>query len=91
MNYKRKFQGLWQCEEREKTKLLEKAESIRRERQERKQKTKIEEEKLIAKGEENRVLCTACNVLHQSQGMKDCPLCRMPIKKRIQARFVPPN
>nr|GMD72980.1 putative E3 ubiquitin-protein ligase RF298 [Ipomoea batatas] len=142
------FEGLWQREEREKTKLLEKAECIRRERQERKQKTKIEEEKLIAKGEENRVkyeeqmnklsaqisalklgamgessssgqgglkrewecvmcltepnsvvflpcahqvLCTACNVLHQSQGMKDCPLCRMPIKKRIQARFVPPN
>nr|GLL41915.1 putative E3 ubiquitin-protein ligase RF298 [Ipomoea trifida] len=142
------FEGLWQREEREKTKLLEKAESIRRERQERKQKTKIEEETLIAKGEENRVkyeeqmnklsaeisvvklgavgessssgqgglkrewecvmcltepnsvvflpcahqvLWTACNVLHQSQGMKDYPLCRMPIKKRIQARFVPPN
>nr|GMD68358.1 putative E3 ubiquitin-protein ligase RF298 [Ipomoea batatas] len=141
------FEGLWQREEREKTKLLEKAECIRRERQERKQKTKMEEEKLIAKAEENRVkyeeqmnklsaqisalklgavgessssgqgglkrewecvmcltepnsvvflpcahqvLCTACNVLHQSQGMKDCPL-RMPIKKRIQARFVPPN
>nr|GMD79675.1 putative E3 ubiquitin-protein ligase RF298 [Ipomoea batatas] len=135
------FEGLWQREEREKT------ECIRRERQERKQKTKMEEEKLIAKAEENRVkyeeqmnklsaeisavklgavgessssgqgglkrewecvmcltepnsvvflpcahqvLCTACNVLHQSQGMKDCPL-RMPIKKRIQARFVPPN
>nr|GLL41963.1 putative E3 ubiquitin-protein ligase RF298 [Ipomoea trifida] len=50
-----KFEGLWQQEEREKTKLLEKAESIRRERQERKQKTKIEEEKLITKGEENSV------------------------------------
>nr|GMD68961.1 putative E3 ubiquitin-protein ligase RF298 [Ipomoea batatas] len=49
------FEGLWQREEREKTKLLEKAECIRRERQERKQKTKIEEEKLIAEGEENRV------------------------------------
>nr|GMD60977.1 putative E3 ubiquitin-protein ligase RF298 [Ipomoea batatas] len=49
------FEGLWQREEREKTKLLEKAECIRKERQERKQKTKIEEEKLIAKGEENRV------------------------------------
>nr|GMD70632.1 putative E3 ubiquitin-protein ligase RF298 [Ipomoea batatas] len=48
------FEGHWQREEREKTKLLEKAECIRRERQERKQKTKMEEEKLIAKAEENR-------------------------------------
>nr|GLL42281.1 putative E3 ubiquitin-protein ligase RF4 [Ipomoea trifida] len=38
----RKFQALRQHEEREKIMLLEKAESIRRERQERKQKTKME-------------------------------------------------
>ncbi|XP_031127766.1 putative E3 ubiquitin-protein ligase RF4 [Ipomoea triloba] len=124
--------ALWQQEEREKTKLLQKAESIWRERQQRKQKTKMEEEKLIAKAEENsrvklaavgesssqqggikrewecvmcltepksvvflpcahKALCTNCNVLHERQGMKDCPVYRTPIMKRIQACFVPPK
>nr|GME01849.1 putative E3 ubiquitin-protein ligase RF298 [Ipomoea batatas] len=39
----------------------------------------------------HQALCTACNMLHERQGMKDCPVCRTPIMKRIQARFVPPK
>nr|GMD68379.1 hypothetical protein Iba_chr12dCG8600 [Ipomoea batatas] len=67
----------------------------------RKQKTKMEEEKFDSKGRREQVklgavggkfsssgfLCTACNVLHKSQGMKDCPL-RMPNQEaNPKARF----
>nr|GMD72982.1 putative E3 ubiquitin-protein ligase RF298 [Ipomoea batatas] len=34
----------------------------------------------------HQALCTACNMLHERQGMKDCPVCRTPIMKRIQAK-----
>ncbi|XP_059298016.1 putative E3 ubiquitin-protein ligase RF298 [Lycium ferocissimum] len=33
------------------------------------------------------VLCEQCNVLHEKQGMNDCPSCRTPIKKRISVKF----
>nr|GMC80508.1 putative E3 ubiquitin-protein ligase RF298 [Ipomoea batatas]GME14291.1 putative E3 ubiquitin-protein ligase RF298 [Ipomoea batatas] len=39
----------------------------------------------------HQALCTDCNVLHERQGMKDCPVCRTPIMQRIQAHFVPPK
>lgn len=35
----------------------------------------------------HQVLCEDCNVLHEKQGMKDCPSCRTPIQKRFTARF----
>ncbi|MCD7463498.1 hypothetical protein HAX54_050736 [Datura stramonium] len=35
----------------------------------------------------HQVLCAQCNVLHEKQGMNDCPSCRTPIKKRINVRF----
>ncbi|KAK7270244.1 hypothetical protein RIF29_23247 [Crotalaria pallida] len=35
----------------------------------------------------HQVVCTECNKLHEKQGMKDCPCCRTPIQRRIQARF----
>nr|XP_016482982.1 PREDICTED: putative E3 ubiquitin-protein ligase RF298 isoform X2 [Nicotiana tabacum]XP_016482983.1 PREDICTED: putative E3 ubiquitin-protein ligase RF298 isoform X2 [Nicotiana tabacum]XP_016482984.1 PREDICTED: putative E3 ubiquitin-protein ligase RF298 isoform X2 [Nicotiana tabacum] len=35
----------------------------------------------------HQVLCGQCNVLHEKQGMNDCPSCRTPIKKRINVRF----
>ncbi|CAA2940092.1 putative E3 ubiquitin-protein ligase RF298 [Olea europaea var. sylvestris] len=31
----------------------------------------------------HQVLCTQCNVLHEKQGMNDCPSCRTLIQKRI--------
>ncbi|CAJ2629244.1 E3 ubiquitin-protein ligase rf298-like protein [Trifolium pratense] len=36
----------------------------------------------------HQVLCPKCNVLHEKQGMKDCPSCRTPIKFRIHAKFL---
>nr|GLL41970.1 putative E3 ubiquitin-protein ligase RF298 [Ipomoea trifida] len=39
----------------------------------------------------HQALCTTCNMLHERQRMKDCPVCRTPIMKRIQIRFVPPK
>nr|GLL42282.1 putative E3 ubiquitin-protein ligase RF298 [Ipomoea trifida] len=141
------FEALQQQEEREKTKNLQKAEALRRERARKKELVKAEEDHLRAMAEENRqkfeeqmkkltaeisalkmeaagesssqqggikrewecvmcltepksviflpcahqALCTACNMLHERQGMKDCPVCRTPIMKRIQARFVTPK
>lgn len=35
----------------------------------------------------HQVLCAQCNVLHEKQGMNDCPSCRTPIKKRINVQF----
>ncbi|KVI12435.1 putative E3 ubiquitin-protein ligase RF298 [Cynara cardunculus var. scolymus] len=35
----------------------------------------------------HQVLCADCNVIHEQNGMKDCPSCRTPIQKRINARF----
>lgn len=35
----------------------------------------------------HQVVCGNCNELHEKQGMKDCPSCRTPIQRRIQARF----
>lgn len=35
----------------------------------------------------HQVVCAKCNQLHEKQGMQDCPSCRTPIKRRIQARF----
>ena len=35
----------------------------------------------------HQVLCAECNVLHEKNGMKDCPSCRTQIQKRITARF----
>ncbi|KAK3007893.1 hypothetical protein RJ639_013038, partial [Escallonia herrerae] len=35
----------------------------------------------------HQVLCPDCNVLHEKQGMNDCPSCRSPIQRRIHARF----
>ncbi|CAA2935100.1 E3 ubiquitin- ligase RF298 [Olea europaea subsp. europaea] len=31
----------------------------------------------------HQVLCTQCNILHEKQGMNDCPSCRTLIQKRI--------
>ncbi|OMP04975.1 Zinc finger, RING/FYVE/PHD-type [Corchorus olitorius] len=38
----------------------------------------------------HQVLCVKCNELHEKQGMKDCPACRTPIKRRLCARFAKP-
>nr|GLL46563.1 putative E3 ubiquitin-protein ligase RF4 [Ipomoea trifida] len=71
--------------------LLQKAEALSRERALMKELARAEEDHLRAMAEEN-ALCTACNMLHERQGMKDCPVCRTSIMKRIQARrFVPPK
>ncbi|KAL5701582.1 hypothetical protein ACHQM5_026904 [Ranunculus cassubicifolius] len=35
----------------------------------------------------HQVVCVKCNEMHQKQGMKECPSCRTPIKRRISARF----
>lgn len=35
----------------------------------------------------HQVLCAECNVLHEKQGMKDCPSCRTAIQKRIPVRY----
>ncbi|KAM7495946.1 hypothetical protein LguiA_020360 [Lonicera macranthoides] len=35
----------------------------------------------------HQVVCEKCNVLHEEEGMKDCPACRTPIKRRVNARF----
>ncbi|CAN4113663.1 unnamed protein product [Withania somnifera] len=35
----------------------------------------------------HQVLCAQCNVLHEKQGMNDCPSCRTPIEKRINVQF----
>lgn len=35
----------------------------------------------------HQVLCAKCNMLHEKQGMNDCPSCRTPIKMRINVRF----
>ncbi|CAN1284096.1 Putative E3 ubiquitin-protein ligase RF298 [Linum perenne] len=34
----------------------------------------------------HQVVCTNCNELHEKQGMKDCPSCRCPIKRRVPVR-----
>lgn len=31
----------------------------------------------------HQVVCSKCNDLHESQGMKDCPSCRTPIQQRV--------
>lgn len=31
----------------------------------------------------HQVVCSKCNDLHDSQGMKDCPSCRTPIQQRV--------
>ncbi|KAL3531386.1 hypothetical protein ACH5RR_010708 [Cinchona calisaya] len=36
----------------------------------------------------HQVLCAECNVLHEKQGMKDCPSCRTVIQKRIPVRYI---
>ncbi|GAU30697.1 hypothetical protein TSUD_39210 [Trifolium subterraneum] len=36
----------------------------------------------------HQVLCLKCNVLHEKQGMKECPSCRTPIERRIHAKFL---
>ncbi|KAK2457291.1 hypothetical protein QL285_004580 [Trifolium repens] len=36
----------------------------------------------------HQVLCQKCNVLHEKQGMKECPSCRTPIERRIHAKFL---
>ncbi|KAJ9547694.1 hypothetical protein OSB04_020237 [Centaurea solstitialis] len=35
----------------------------------------------------HQVLCDDCNVIHEQNGMKECPSCRTPIEKRVNARF----
>ncbi|KAJ9547693.1 hypothetical protein OSB04_020236 [Centaurea solstitialis] len=35
----------------------------------------------------HQVLCGDCNVIHEQNGMKECPSCRTPIEKRVNARF----
>lgn len=35
----------------------------------------------------HQVLCAQCNVLHERQGMNECPSCRTPISKRINVQF----
>lgn len=37
----------------------------------------------------HQVLCTQCNILHEKQGMNDCPSCRTLIKTRINVRYSP--
>lgn len=34
----------------------------------------------------HQVVCAKCNELHEKQGMKDCPSCRTPIRRRIYVR-----
>ncbi|CDP20638.1 unnamed protein product [Coffea canephora] len=36
----------------------------------------------------HQVLCAECNVLHEKQGMKDCPSCRTAIQQRIPVRYL---
>lgn len=35
----------------------------------------------------HQVVCSTCNELHQKQGMKDCPSCRTPIRRRILVSY----
>ncbi|PIN13412.1 putative E3 ubiquitin ligase [Handroanthus impetiginosus] len=35
----------------------------------------------------HQVLCDQCNILHEKQGMSDCPSCRTPIQKRISVSY----
>lgn len=35
----------------------------------------------------HQVLCARCNELHESKGMEECPSCRTPIERRINARY----
>ncbi|KAI3787666.1 hypothetical protein L1987_42292 [Smallanthus sonchifolius] len=35
----------------------------------------------------HQVLCAECNVVHEDNGMKECPSCRTPIQKRINCLF----
>lgn len=35
----------------------------------------------------HQVLCEKCNVLHEKQGMNDCPSCRTPIQRRFTAHY----
>ena len=35
----------------------------------------------------HQVVCPECNKLHEKQGTKECPSCRVPIERRIHARF----
>ncbi|KAL3649090.1 hypothetical protein CASFOL_005493 [Castilleja foliolosa] len=37
----------------------------------------------------HQVLCGPCNVLHEKQGMNDCPSCRSTIDKRVVATYRP--
>ena len=36
----------------------------------------------------HQVLCAECNVLHEKQGMKECPSCRTAIQQRIPVRYL---
>ncbi|XP_076889032.1 putative E3 ubiquitin-protein ligase RF298 [Bidens hawaiensis] len=35
----------------------------------------------------HQVLCGECNLVHEDNGMKECPSCRTPIQKRINCLF----
>ncbi|KAI3693502.1 hypothetical protein L1987_76445 [Smallanthus sonchifolius] len=35
----------------------------------------------------HQVVCGECNVVHEDNGMKECPSCRTPIQKRINCLF----
>ncbi|KAK6120113.1 hypothetical protein DH2020_046149 [Rehmannia glutinosa] len=35
----------------------------------------------------HQILCAQCNVLHEKQGMNDCPSCRTAIEKRVSVNF----
>ncbi|KAG6426877.1 hypothetical protein SASPL_111114 [Salvia splendens] len=35
----------------------------------------------------HQVLCTQCNVIHEKQGMSDCPSCRTTIQKRVSVSY----
>ncbi|KAM0015362.1 putative transcription factor C2H2 family [Helianthus debilis subsp. tardiflorus] len=39
----------------------------------------------------HQVLCDECNVIHEDNGMKECPSCRTPIQKRINCLFAKSN
>ncbi|KAG6428244.1 hypothetical protein SASPL_112495 [Salvia splendens] len=37
----------------------------------------------------HQVLCAQCNVIHEKQGMTDCPSCRTAIQKRVSVSYRP--
>ena len=37
----------------------------------------------------HQVLCAQCNVIHEKQGMADCPSCRTAIQKRVSVSYRP--